>query len=49
MGAGILAGSIRDIRIVVDGGLLPRPGLVALVAAGVSIVVKGDSLPLHRP
>ena len=26
--------------IVVDGGLLPRPGLVALVAAGVSIVVK---------
>ena len=40
VGAGILAGSIRDIRIVVDGGLLPRPGLVALVAAGVSIVVK---------
>ena len=29
VGAGILAGSIRDIRIVVDGGLLPRPGLVA--------------------
>ena len=26
VGAGILAGSIRDIRIVVDGGLLPRPG-----------------------
>ena len=25
---------------IVDGGLLPRPGLVALVAAGVSIVVK---------
>ena len=36
VGAGILAGSIRDIRIVVDGGLLPRPGLVALVAAGSS-------------
>ena len=36
----LFAGSIRDIRIVVDGGLLPRPGLVALVAAGVSIVVK---------
>ena len=33
VGAGILAGSIRDIRIVVDGGLLPRPGLVALVTA----------------
>ena len=33
VGAGILAGSIRDIRIVVDGGLLPRPGLVALVVA----------------
>ena len=41
MGAGILAGSIRDIRIVVDGGTgRPGPGLVALVAAGVSIVVK---------
>ena len=47
VGAGILAGSIRDIRIVVDGGLLPRPGLVALVGGGgagfspgVSIVVK---------
>ena len=40
VGAGILAGSIRAIRVVVDGGLLPRPGLIALVAAGVSIAVK---------
>ena len=40
VGAGILAGSIRDIRIVVDGGLLPRQGLVDLVADGVSIVDK---------
>ena len=40
VGAGILAGSIRAIRVVVDGGLLPRPGLIALVAAGVSITVK---------
>ena len=38
--AGSLAGSLRDSRIVGDGGRLPRPGLVALVAAGVSIVVK---------
>ena len=48
VGAGILAGSIRDIRIVVDGGLLPRPGLVALVAAGVSIVVKEILYRYHR-
>ena len=40
VGAGILAGSIRAIRVVVDGGLLPRPGLIALGAAGVSITVK---------
>lgn len=40
VGAGILLGSIRAIRVVVDGGLLPRPGAVALVAAAVSIVAK---------
>lgn len=40
VGAGILVNSIRDIRVVLDGGLLPRPGLVALVAAVASIVVK---------
>lgn len=40
VGAGILAGSIRAIRTVADGGLLPRPGFVALVAAVVSIVSK---------
>lgn len=40
VGAGILVNSIRAIRIVVDGGLLPRPGLVALAAAVVSIVAK---------
>ena len=32
--------SIGAIRVVVDGGLLPRPGTVALLAAAVSIVVK---------
>lgn len=40
VGAGILLNSIRAIRIVVEGGDLPRPGGVALVAAIVSIVVK---------
>ena len=40
VGAGILLNSVRAIRIVVEGGLLPRPGAVALVAAVVSIAVK---------
>lgn len=40
VGAGILAGSIRGIRTVLDGGILPRPGAVALVAAVISIVAK---------
>ena len=40
VGAGILVNSVRAIRIVVEGGLLPRPGAVALIAAAVSIVVK---------
>lgn len=40
VGAGILIDSIERIRIVLDGGLLPRPGVIALVAAVVSIVVK---------
>lgn len=40
VGAGILISSIRAIRVVIDGGLLPRPGLIALVAAVLSIAVK---------
>ena len=40
VGTGILVNSIGAIRVVVDGGLLPRPGAVALLAAAVSIVVK---------
>ena len=40
VGAGILLSSIRAIRIVVDGGELPRPGAVALAAAVVSTVIK---------
>ena len=40
VGMGILVNSIGAIRVVVDGGLLPRPGTVALLAAAVSIVVK---------
>jgi len=34
VGAGILLSSIRAIRIVVDGGELPRPGAVALSLTG---------------
>lgn len=40
VGAGILVNGIGAIRVVIDGGLLPRPGVVALVAAVVSLVVK---------
>ena len=40
VGTGILVNSIGAIRVVVDGGRLPRPGTVALLAAAVSIVVK---------
>lgn len=40
VGAGILLSSIRGIRTVIDGGILPRPGAVALIAAVVSIVAK---------
>ncbi|WP_346700952.1 cation diffusion facilitator family transporter [uncultured Alistipes sp.] len=40
VGAGILFNSIEGIRVVVEGGSLPRPGAVALIAALVSILVK---------
>lgn len=40
VGTGILVNGIGAIRVVIDGGLLPRPGVVALVAAVVSLVVK---------
>lgn len=40
VGAGILVSSIRAIRVLANGGELPRPGAVALIAAVVSIVVK---------
>lgn len=40
VGAGILVGSIRAVRVVIDGGMLPRPGLIALVAAVLSIAAK---------
>ena len=40
VGAGILIDSIERIRTVLDGGQLPRPGAIALIAAAVSIVVK---------
>lgn len=40
VGTGILINGIRAIRVVVNGGILPQPGVVALVAAAVSIVIK---------
>lgn len=40
VGAGILANGVQNIRSVIAGGELPRPGSVALAAAVVSIVVK---------
>ena len=40
VGAGILVNSIRDIRLVAQGGVLERPGLIAFVAALLSIVIK---------
>ena len=40
VGVGILVYSIVADRSVLDGGVLPRPGLVALVAAVLSIAAK---------
>lgn len=40
VGAGILAHGAEAVRTVLQGGTLPRPGVVALVAAAVSVVVK---------
>ena len=40
VGIGILSSSIGSIRTILEGGTLPRPGVVALVAAVVSIVAK---------
>ena len=40
VGVGILVISIGAVRSVLDGGVLPRPGLVALVAAVLSIAAK---------
>lgn len=40
VGSGILVSGIRSIRVVIEGGTLPRPGAIALVAAVVSIVGK---------
>ena len=40
VGVGILVNSIGAVRSVLDGGVLPRPGLVALVAAVLSSAAK---------
>lgn len=37
---GIFANSVGLIKLVVEGEQIPRPGLVAVIAAGVSIIVK---------
>lgn len=38
--AGILIGGIKDVLFVLNGGTLEKPGVVALLAAAVSIVLK---------
>lgn len=40
VGGGVLVHAVRAIRDVAHGEVLPRPGVVALVAAVVSIAVK---------
>ena len=40
VGAEILMDSAEKIKAVAEGGILPRPGAIALVAATVSVVVK---------
>ena len=42
VGAGILLSSIRAIRIVVDGGELPRPGAVEIDAPRVLVIAVVD-------
>ena len=37
---GILIGGVKDILFVIRGGMLEKPGTIALVAAAVSIVLK---------
>ena len=38
--AGILAGGVKDVVFVAKGGVLDKPGTIALIAAAVSIVLK---------
>ena len=40
VGADILIDSAESIKAVVNGEVLPRPGVIAIIAAAVSIVVK---------
>lgn len=40
VGGGILLSSVKALAVVAEGGVLPRPGGVALAAAVVSIVAK---------
>ena len=40
VGGGILADSIHNIRLVLTGEIIGRPGAIALIAAAISIVAK---------
>ena len=40
VGGGILVDSIRNIRLVLTGEIIGRPGAIALIAAAISIVAK---------
>ena len=40
VGVEILVNSAEKIKVVVDGEVLPRPGVVAIIAAAISIVTK---------
>jgi cation diffusion facilitator family transporter len=40
VGVGILVGGVKDIVAVINGAILPKPSIIALIAAAVSILAK---------
>ena len=40
VGVGILVGGVKDIAAVINGAILPKPSIIALIAAVVSILAK---------
>ena len=40
VGVGILVGGVKDIVAVINGAILPKPSIIALIAAVVSILAK---------